>query len=344
MKKTSSYIKIIFFISLIVSCSTASSREEKKFLLNQELKTIIENWNGNPLDADGNFINLEFPFKSTFYDFLKWQLQPNPDKEEKKNDTFKLKVLNAQNFADSNQDGICWLGHSTFIIRLEGITLITDPIFGTPAPLMKRLTRLPITPSKLKNIDYILISHDHYDHLHGESIKLLVQNNPDIKILTGLKTGEYMKDWLDGRIFQEAGWYQQYSITPDNLKITYLPTRHWSSRGMFGRNQRLWGAFMIQSENYTIYFGGDSGYGSHYKETSELFKNIDYAILGIGAYKPEWLCTPIILHQKMPCGLQLNSMRKNLFQCITVLLIYQTKHRGIQSVLYGKLMMKVINL
>ncbi|MFM8588410.1 MAG: MBL fold metallo-hydrolase [Bacteroidota bacterium] len=83
-------------------------------------------------------------------------------------------------------------------------------------------------------------------------------------------------------------------ITTDSskVKIYFLPARHWSKRGLFDTNQRLWGSFIIQTLNRTIYFSGDTGYGSHFKEIGSLFKDINIAIMGIGAYEPEWFMSP----------------------------------------------------
>ena len=88
-----------------------------------------------------------------------------------------------------------------------------------------------------------------------------------------------------------AGWYQQYK-TVSEVSVYFLPTRHWSKRGLSDENKRLWGAFVIQSIDKTIYFGGDTGYDNHFKELKQLFPKVNMAIIGIGAYKPEWFMHP----------------------------------------------------
>jgi L-ascorbate metabolism protein UlaG (beta-lactamase superfamily) len=95
-----------------------------------------------------------------------------------------------------------------------------------------------------------------------------------------------LKAFLNQAPGQEAGWYQQYNT--EGFELVFLPTRHWAKRGLTDTNQRLWGAFILKIDGLTIYFGGDSGYGSHYKDVAALYPEIDYAILGIGAYEPEW--------------------------------------------------------
>jgi L-ascorbate metabolism protein UlaG (beta-lactamase superfamily) len=259
--------------------------------LNPDLKIIKNGWKGNPVNDDGSFRNINHPFINDFTKLLKWQLSKNPQSEERKKDKFRIPVVDAESFIIDNQDGIIWVGHATFLIRISGKLLITDPIFFQPSFFMKRFTKLPFDPKNLKNLDYILLTHDHYDHLDKESLKLIYKNNPKVKLLTGLNTGKYCSDFLDGIDYQEAGWYQQFSNTND-LEIIYLPTRHWGNRLITDVNSRLWGAFMIKNNSTSIYFGGDSGWDTHFQEVNELFGSPDFAMIGIGAYKPEWFMSP----------------------------------------------------
>lgn len=103
---------------------------------------------------------------------------------------------------------------------------------------------------------------------------------------------ELLSNWVEENKIQEAGWYQQYKLDNDKLEIFFLPARHSSRRSLNDVNKTLWGAFVIKSKDSPIYYGGDSGYGSHYKEVGELFTNIDVALLGIGAYSPRWFMSP----------------------------------------------------
>ena len=95
--------------------------------------------------------------------------------------------------------------------------------------------------------------------------------------------------WIGNSPCVEAGWYQEFQTQHQGLRITYLPAQHWCRRGLNDFNLRLWGSFMIQLGDYTIYFGGDSASGSHFKKIGQLFPNIDLAILGVGAYKPAFM-------------------------------------------------------
>lgn len=265
-----------------------------EYTSNPDLKTILpeERWRGTPLDVQGNFMNHEFPFIPQFSEVWKWQRETNPQRTEKKKEVWRLQAVLEQDWLKNNKDCIVWLGHSTFFFRLNGVTLLTDPVFGSPSVLMKRYVPLPIDPKLLQNLDFILLSHDHRDHLDEASLKLLSKQNPNAHYLTGLKMAEILQKYTGSTHIQTAGWYQQYNMKDAPIEVYFLPARHWSRRGLWDTNQRLWGAFVIKTKNITIYFSGDSGYGSHLKEAGEIFPNIDYCIIGIGAYKPEWFMSP----------------------------------------------------
>lgn len=255
---------------------------------NPDLRTLKLpfEWNGTPVDDRGRFINHEFPFVDSFREVLRWQTTRNPQKSEKKTDTWKAEVVYNQGFIDSKDDCIVWLGHASFFIRLAGITFLIDPVLFNVS-LIKRQSALPIAADELRNIDNILVSHDHRDHCDEKSLKLLARNNPDATYLTGLKLDTIIRSFTNSNKIQTAGWYQQY-LTDDAIKVFYVPSRHWGRRFLTDTNLRLWGGYVIQGAGKTIYFSGDSGYGSHFSDVAKVFPDIDYAIIGVGAYKPEF--------------------------------------------------------
>lgn len=258
-----------------------------QFINNPQLRTrtLPFEWQGTPIDINGRFLNHEIPHNHSFKEFLKWQTSKNEHKAEKKNSIWQQEVI-FNNFTESDMDGIVWLGHASFFIRLNGINILIDPILFNLA-LIKRNTALPIEAEAIKNIDIILISHDHRDHLDEKSLKLLSRNNPNATYLSGLNNQDLIKQFSSSNKIQVAGWYQEYH-TEYPIRITYVPSRHWGRRLIRDTNQRLWGGFLIESNNKTIYFGGDSGYGTHFSDIGLLAQKIDYALLGIGAYKPEF--------------------------------------------------------
>lgn len=258
-----------------------------KYIKNENLPTVRENWQGTPVDEKGRFVNHEFPFLPKLTELLQWQLGTNKFAEKKKNDTERLKVLDPSEFLQSEKDGILWLGHASVYLRLGGKTILIDPVFGEP-DFIKRFVPVPNPIEKIKTLDYILVTHDHRDHCDEETLKQLFKKFPNAKVLGGLEMQDLFNDWkTDSNAVTNSGWYQQTDIG-NGVKITFVPVRHWSRRGLFDTNRRLWGGYVIEHNGVKIYHGGDSGYGVHYKELTETFGNIDYFIIGIGAYEPRW--------------------------------------------------------
>jgi L-ascorbate metabolism protein UlaG (beta-lactamase superfamily) len=254
------------------------------------LQTVWDQWPGTPKDTNGKYCNHHQPMTSSFWDVFRWQTSPNPYRQQKRAEKFSLVVNDANSFLHSKTDGIVWLGHASFLIRIGGKLLIIDPILDKYNFLAKRYHALPVATEALKNIDYLLLSHDHFDHANQASISLLAKQNPQMQYLTGLDMKALIAPWTGSSQIQEAGWYQQYRTEAD-LQIVFVPSRHWCNRGI-SINKRLWGGFIIKAAGKTIYFAGDSGYGEHFKEIKQVFPSIDYAMIGIGAYSPQWFMSP----------------------------------------------------
>ncbi|MFY8019641.1 MAG: MBL fold metallo-hydrolase [Bacteroidia bacterium] len=258
---------------------------------NPDLPFLKTNVTGNQVDQKGRFVNQYHPFEPKTSDLWKWQTEKNPQKSLKKKDDSEISIKPDTAFLHSKADGMIWLGHACFLIRINGVSILTDPVLGNAGPV-KRRSKLPFQISDLKGIDFILISHDHRDHCDKESLQALMKLNPQAILLTGLNMKPLLHSWLgNNTTIQEAAWYQTYSqeqLTKAGINISFMPSRHWSRRGLFDTNKRLWGGFMFQSNATNIYFSGDTGYDLHLKELGDLFAKIDYCIIGVGAYKPEW--------------------------------------------------------
>lgn len=263
---------------------------------NPSLSTVLtanhkgEQWLGTPVDRSGRFINTEHPFEPNFFDVLRWRFSSKPQKNEKAQDVWRPDIDHSLDFLRTTNDCLVWLGHACFFIRLNGISIITDPVFST-IPFTKRYTPFPYSPDIFKNINYIFISHDHRDHCDKQSLQTLVANNKGVRIISGLGMDTLMNKWLGnipGWTSEYAGWYQQYTSDPSQLSMYYLPSRHWSKRELHDTNKRLWGAFLVKTPNKTIYISGDTGYGTHFRDVQLISPTIDYAIMGVGAYAPQW--------------------------------------------------------
>lgn len=252
--------------------------------LNPDLKIIKAGFDGNIL-RDGRFLNYQKVRAPKLKDILKWRFSKNPQEVEKKEDKFRLKTLENNEILNKTITKIVWLGHASFLLTLNGKNILLDPVFGD-VPLVKRRAKIPFAIKAYNNIDYILISHAHYDHLDKKNMTYLAKLNPSLVIYCGLNVKPLLEKWHIKNQIIEAAWYQEYPVTADLLEIYFMPALHWSNRTLRDRNKCLWGSFIIKSASTTIYFMGDSGYSPHFKEVGEFFPNIDYAILGVGAYMP----------------------------------------------------------
>ena len=289
MKKTSIIVVSLFLLTFWMWRSRGENEFSMRFTENPQLPTISPDgqWQGTPLDKNGKFTNLYHPFQSSLGDVLKWQTSKNPQKDEKKQDTRRLLVDLDSVLWNGNEDYLVWLGHASYLIRIDGSVFLTDPLLMDNT-FLKRQSDLPFALSDLPAIDFILLSHNHRDHCDEKSLRFLAERNPNLKILTGLGIHNIILPWLKGQTVQEAGWYQQYSLLDSGLSVTYVPSRHWSRRWLWDDNESLWGGFYIQNRGKSIYFMGDSGMGAHFADIREALGTPDICLMGVGAFKPEW--------------------------------------------------------
>jgi N-acyl-phosphatidylethanolamine-hydrolysing phospholipase D len=188
-------------------------------------------------------------------------------------------------------DRISWLGHATFLIKINGKTILTDPFlseFASPISWAgpRRYVNPGISLENLPPIDIVVISHSHYDHLDDKTITSLSDKDGiNVVVPLGLRSFFAERGYKN---VTELDWWG--SVIIDNVKLTSLPAVHDSSRSTTDRNQTLWSSWAIESEQNNIFFIGDSGYSNEiYSTIGKKFKSFDYAILPIGAYEPREL-------------------------------------------------------
>lgn len=276
-------------MALIQPSFTRNSNYLNRFTSNPLLDTLApEGWMGTPLDESGRFRNQNHPFIPSFSSVLKWKSKANPQAVEKASDLWRPDHRPDGDFLNRKDDCLVWLGHASFFLRMDGIQMLIDPVFGK-ATVVKRLQESPFPAEVWKGIDYILISHDHRDHCDVPSLEKLAKQNKEVKVLSGLGMKKLLSGIFPASCIEEAGWYQKFSCRmPD---IWFIPSRHWSRRGLADTNQRLWGGFFLKGPK-RIYFMGDSGYDQHFAELPGIHEAADLALLGIGAYSPEWFMHP----------------------------------------------------
>ena len=190
---------------------------------------------------------------------------------------------------------ITFVNHSTFLIQMNGLNILTDPIWSKRASPFRRLgparVRKPgVEFSDLPEIHLILISHNHYDHLDVETLKALSKRfDPEVLVAAGDK--ELVQRTGFNNV-HEFDWWEKIQIRP-GFEITFTPAQHFSARSLFDRQKSLWGGYMLHHANQRVYFSGDSGYSSHFSDIKKRLGSPDIALLGIGAYEPRWFMKPV---------------------------------------------------
>lgn len=184
-----------------------------------------------------------------------------------------------------------WYGHSTILMRLNHKNILIDPMFGSDAA--------PIAPFKVRrfsnatldliddfpDIDLIVISHDHYDHLDYDSILKLKDKAKQFYVALGVK--RHLVSWgINPEIINEFDWWEESFF--ENIKITFTPTRHFSGRGLTDRAKSFWGGWVFKTEEENIWFSGDSGYGNHFVDIGSRLGPFDFAFMECGQYNENW--------------------------------------------------------
>ena len=184
---------------------------------------------------------------------------------------------------------VIWLGHSTLLINLGGKIILLDPIFSkaaSPVPFFVTRFQPPVIKLKdLPHIDYVVISHDHYDHLDRDTVQYF--KDKKTLFLTPLGVGAHLRGWgIQKERITELDWWE--SINLDGISFTATPAQHFSGRGLFAQNKTLWAGWVLQKGAKKVFFSGDSGFDSHFKEIGERLGPFDLAFLDVAQYNPIW--------------------------------------------------------
>jgi len=268
-----------------------------------------KHWNGEV------FVNLEetkmdMPF-SAIPRLLYNQLFKRKGREPKQ----KIPVIpfnKTQFLAESDTAKFIWYGHSALLLRINNKTILIDPMLGPDAA--------PIAPFKLKRyndvsldlindlpeIDLMILSHDHYDHIDLKSIELL---KPKVnKYYVALGVERHLTSWgIESENITEFDWWETKSF--EKIEITFTPTRHFSGRGIKDRNKGLWGGWVFKTTEESIWFSGDGGYGEHFKEIGEKLGPFDLAFMECGQYNKLWRPIHLYPDQSVQAGIDANAKK-----------------------------------
>jgi L-ascorbate metabolism protein UlaG (beta-lactamase superfamily) len=235
---------------------------------------------------------------------LRWQWErmrdglPKPPAEPIVGIEPNLELINS----DSTQPRVTWVGHSTLLVQIDGLNLLTDPHWGQRASPFsfagpKRHQAPGIAFEKLPRIDAVVISHNHWDHLDQETLQALMDRHSGIRFFVPLGIQHWFKKEVKGAVLKGSArnvialdWDQHASIKgkTKNLDLHFLSVQHWSARSIGDRYETLWGSWALMHPDFRFWFSGDLAYSRDTKDIGERMGGFDLAAIAIGAYEPRW--------------------------------------------------------
>jgi L-ascorbate metabolism protein UlaG (beta-lactamase superfamily) len=236
--------------------------------------------------GDGRFVNLDGSGPHSLGDVYKWAVSDKLAGRRRKSpahapvpaadvDAAALRVPPRP----GEPPRLTWLGHASWLVQLADLSLLIDPVLGDSiVGFTKRNGVAPLPAATLPSIDAQLVSHNHYDHMDMSSLRAV-----GAPVVAGLENGRHVGAYLP---VTELGWWDAADI--GGVRITYVPSQHWSRRSLADSNRSLWGGFVIEAGGFSIYHSGDTAYFDGFADIGRRFPKLDAALLPIGAYDPEW--------------------------------------------------------
>lgn len=271
---------------------------------------LLEKLKQSPNYKKDGFKNLsETPMllqDTSYYDLIKQSLNKNPDlKPSSALPSVKTDLKNIR----SDKPVIVWFGHSSYFIRINNKNILADPVFsGNASPVSFMVNAFEgsdiYTTDDFPELDFLIITHDHYDHLDYKTvIKLKAKAK---SVVCSLGVSSHLIYWgFDKKTITEIDWWQTAKLT-DGMTLTAAPARHFSGRGL-KRSKTLWSSFILKTNSYNLFLGGDSGYDFHFKEIGEKYGPFDIAILESGQYNIAWPFIHMMPEQTVQAALDLRA-------------------------------------
>ena len=253
----------------------------------------LERIQASPNYRDGMFRNQEptpqFTGDSASTKSTLWRFLTNKDTLRVPNEPIPA-VKTDLNSLPTDSDWLVWFGHSSYLFCLNGKRYLVDPVLKPEWPTTLMMKAFPGTdiyrPDDLPEIDMLIVTHEHWDHMDYATLRDIRTKVKQVVCPLGI--ADYLRYWgyADDKI-TEMDWQEEFKIKNYELKITCLPSRHFSNR-LLRRNQTLWASFMVEAGGRKVYIGGDGGYDKRFKEIRERFGVIDLAFLENGQYNANW--------------------------------------------------------
>ena len=254
----------------------------------------LEKYQQSPNWQEGKFQNLETTTMDVSLYTVPGMIYDQFFQSDRKTPAESLPVKpfdKAALLAPAEETKFIWYGHSVILLRMNQQTILIDPMLGPDASPIAPITTKRFSENTLSlidefpEIDLMLITHDHYDHLDYASIEKLKGKTKKYFVALGVK--RHLESWgIDSELITEFDWWDHQTF--QNISVTFTPTRHFSGRGLTDRAKSLWGGWALRTEKENIWFSGDGGYGEHFKEIGSKLGPFDFAFMECGQYNKYW--------------------------------------------------------
>ena len=229
-----------------------------------------------------------------FRDLLKWSVERRARRPETESESGSLPERAKHGIVSPRAEPkslvATWIGHTTALLQIGGLNLLTDPVWSKRASPVsfagpKRLTLPGVSFDELPVIDGVLLSHNHYDHLDLPTVRRLIRRFPALAWRVPLGVAELIRTQGASDV-EEVGWHEATTLGP--LRVTSVPAQHFSGRGLFDRNKTLWCGWIVSSESHSVFFAGDTAFNPSFATIGNRYGPFDLALMPIGAYDPRW--------------------------------------------------------